>query len=247
MPTVEIETGLPALRELTNITKSLSPEVKLSLTEKGIDIKTVDTSHVAMLIIHMDKAAFPVYHVEPTSIGLDLEKMASVLRLASPESQIKLSIEKERLVVKIGNITRQMTIIDPTGLHDPKIPSFSPTTTLKMKVADILQAIRGSESISDAVTFVADSALGFTIHSEGEQDKIDSHFTASDLSAFVTEEGVTKSMYPLDFLASMVKVMPVEAEVTIGFSTAYPMRAEFTFADGNGTASFMLAPRVSED
>lgn len=60
-------------------------------------------------------------------------------------------------------------------------------------------------------------------------------------------EGGAKAMYPLDFFSAMVRAMPSEGDANIGFGNAYPMKVEFSFADGNGSASFLLAPRVEED
>lgn len=186
MPKVELEIGTPALRELTNVVKSLSSEVMIKLTASGLEIKTMDASHVAMLLVRMDKGAFQTYSVEPVSIGLDFEKLSSVLRLAAPDSKVRLSLEKERLVVKVGNLTRQMAIIDPTGIADPKVPAVTTKTVVGVKVADLLQAVRGSESISDHVTLLV-SEDGFTVHAEGEQDKLDTHLPKGELSKFQVE------------------------------------------------------------
>jgi proliferating cell nuclear antigen len=238
---------MEVLRELVEVVSTLVPEAKLSISKDGVSVKAVDPSHVAMLVLNLNKAAFDEFTGEPTEIGLDIEKLKEVLRLSKPGDLIDLQYDggKSRLVVKVGKVTRHMATIDPAGITDPKVPNVTPPGIAVVKMEELRQGIRGTESISDHVTLALD-AEGFRMHSEGETDKVDMLLPKDGLSRFEMKEAV-KSMYPLDFFSNMVKSITTSQEVTLHIGNEYPLKIEFAVANGKGDAKFLLAPRVEED
>ncbi len=237
---------MEVLRELLEVISAIVNEVKLSVTPEGIDVKAVDTSHVAMLILSLKKTAFEDFSGEPVEIGVDVEKLKGVLRLAKPGDVIDLAYDagKGRLVVAVGKLTRHMSVMDVAGISDPKVPSVNPPCKVVIKTEELRQGIRGSESISDHVTLTLEPDA-FIMHSEGENDKVDLKISKDALTHLEAKE-VAKSMYPLDFFSSMVKALTSADEVTMSIGNAYPLKLEFGFAGGNGDGRFLLAPRVEE-
>ncbi|MGI0068602.1 MAG: DNA polymerase sliding clamp, partial [Thermoplasmata archaeon] len=186
---------------------------------------------------------------EPTGIGIDMEKLKDVLRLAKPGENIDLQYDggKSRLVVKVGKVTRSMSVIDPAGMPEPKVPNVSPPAVAVVSMGEIRQGIRGSESISDHVTIQVEPEI-FSLYSEGETDRVDLHLAKGGpgLSRLESKESV-KSMYPLDFFSAMMKSITSADEVTLHVGNEYPLKVEFAMANGKGSGRFLLAPRVEED
>lgn len=240
---------MEVLRELVEVISTLVTEVKLSVSKDGIDVKAVDPSHVAMLVVSLKKGAFEEFTGEPTEIGLDVEKLKEVLRLSKPGDPIELQFDggKKSLIVKVGRVTRSMSVVDPAGITDPKVPNVTPPGIAVVRMEELRQGIRGSESISDHVTISLDPE-GFTMHSEGETDRVDMRLDkgASGLTKLDVKEAV-KSMYPLDFFSSMVKSITTSPDVTLHVGNEYPLKIDFALADGKGEGRFLLAPRVEED
>ncbi|MCI4349656.1 MAG: DNA polymerase sliding clamp, partial [Thermoplasmata archaeon] len=203
------------LRELVEVIATLVPEVKLSISKDGISVKAVDPSHVAMLVLNLNTGAFEEFTGEPTELGVDIEKFKEILRLSKPGDVIDLQFDggKNRLVVRVGKVTRHMSVIDPAGIADPKVPNVSPPGTAVVRMDELRQGIRGTESISDHVTISLD-AEGFTMFSEGETDRVDMHLAREGLKRLEVKETV-KSMYPLDFFSNMVKSITTSSEVTL--------------------------------
>jgi proliferating cell nuclear antigen len=238
---------MEVLRELVEVISTLVTEVKLTVSKDGIDVKAVDPSHVAMLVLKLNKGAFEEFTGEPTEMGVDVEKLKEVLRLSKVGDVLDLQYDggKNRLVVKVGKVTRHMSIIDPAGITDPKVPNVTPPGVVVVKMEELRQGIRGSESISDHVTLTLDPE-GFTMHSEGETDRVDMRLLKEGLSKLEVKEPV-KSMYPLDFFSSMVKSITTSEDVTLHVGNEYPLKIDFTIADGKGEGRFLLAPRVEEE
>jgi proliferating cell nuclear antigen len=238
---------MEVLRELTEVVSTLVSEVKLSVSKDGIEVKAVDPSHVAMLVLKLQKSAFEEFTGESTEIGLDVEKLKEVLRLSKPTDILDLQYDggKNRLVIKVGKVTRHMSVVDPAGITDPKVPNVTPPATAVVHMEELRQGIRGSESISDHVTLAVD-AEGFSMHSEGETDRVDMHLPKESLAKLEAKEAV-KSMYPLDFFSAMMKSITTAEDVTLHVGNEYPLKIEFSIADNRGSGFFLLAPRVEED
>lgn len=238
---------MEVLRELVEVISTLVSEVKLSVSKDGIEVKAVDPSHVAMLVLKLNKNGFEEFTGEPTELGVDVEKLKEVLRLSKPGDVLDLQYDggKNRLVLKVGKLTRHMAIVDPAGITDPKVPNVSPPGIAVVKMDDLRQGIRASESISDHVTLTLETD-GFTMFSEGETDRVDLKLPKDGLAKLDVKETV-KSMYPLDFFSSMVKSITTSPEVTLHVGNEYPLKLEFGVADGKGEGRFLLAPRVEED
>jgi proliferating cell nuclear antigen len=238
---------MEVLREIVEVISTLVSEVKLGVSKDGVDVKAVDPSHVAMLVLKLNKGAFEEFTGEPTEIGIDVEKLKEVLRLSKPGDVLDLQFDggKNRLVISVGKVTRSMSIVDPAGITDPKVPNVNPPGIAVVKMDELRQGIRGSETISDHVTLMLDPD-GFTMHSEGETDRVDLKIPKEGLPKLEVKEKV-KSMYPLDFFSSMVKSITSSEEVTLHVGNEYPLKIEFAVAGGRGDGRFLLAPRVEED
>lgn len=247
MPTFRARVRMEVLRELVGVVSTLVPEMKLTVSKDGIEVKAVDPSHVAMLVVKLKKDAFEEFQGDATEIGLDLEKVREVLTLTRPGDVLDLSYDaaKGKLVVSVGKLTRVMSVVDPQGISQPKVPSVNPTAKVVLKIDELRQGIRGSESISDHVTLSLD-AESFNLHSEGENDQVNLKIGKEGLTMLDAKEPV-KSMYPLDFFSNMVKSITSAEEVAMAMGTQYPLRLDFTMASGRGEAQFLLAPRVEED
>src|ERR1700683_2261785 len=238
---------MEVLRETVEVISTLVSEVKLTISKDGLEVKAVDPSHVAMLVLKLNKAAFEEFTGEPTEIGIDVEKLKEVLRLSKPGDILDLQYDggKNRLVIHVGKVTRHMSVVDPAGITDPKVPNVSPPGVAVVNMDELRQGIRGSESISDHVTITLDPE-GFTMHSEGETDRVDMKLGKESLAKLEVKETV-KSMYPLDFFSSMVKSITSSDQVTLHVGNEHPHKIEFTVAGGKGEGRFLLAPRVEED
>ncbi|HEV2428926.1 MAG TPA: DNA polymerase sliding clamp, partial [Thermoplasmata archaeon] len=156
---------MDVLRELVEVIATLVPEAKLVVSKDGVSVKAVDPSHVAMLVLTLNKSAFEEFTGESTEIGIDVEKFKEILRLSKPGDLIDLQYDggKNRLVVKVGKVTRHMSVVDPAGITEPKVPNVAPPGVAVVKMDELRQGIRGTESISDHVTLTLDPE-GFTMH-----------------------------------------------------------------------------------
>ncbi len=235
------------LKGLVNIISTLIDEVKFTITSEGMTLKAVDAAHVAMIEMEIGKGAFESYEAEPTEIGLDLDKVKGVLKLASSGDIIRMEQDDThgRLVFKIGNITRRMNLVDTASMNDPKVPQLSLSTDISLKVDELQKGIRAADTISDHITLKAGSGY-FELSCEGDTDSASLRLEGDSLLSINADSDV-QSMFPLDYFSNITKAIPAGTAVRVELDSDYPVKLVFALADGQAKVNYLLAPRIESD
>ncbi|MCL5677972.1 MAG: proliferating cell nuclear antigen (pcna) [Candidatus Thermoplasmatota archaeon] len=232
------------LKQIVDVISTLVDEAKFNVDADGISLKAVDPAHVAMVEMSLGKQAFEEFAGEDTELGIDLEKLREILKLAHSGDMVKMehNEDKNQLIVKIGDVTRRMSLVDTAGMSDPKVPNIDLPTTIKLKAEELNYGIRASESVSDHIALVADDDY-FEMSSEGDSDSVDFRLPKEKLIT-LESKGKVRSLFPLDYFSNMAKAISGGSEVKINLGNNYPVKLEFDIADGNGHVKYLLAPRV---
>jgi len=235
------------LKEFVDVLSTLVDETKVNATKEGISVRAVDPAHVAMVDLSLDRAAFESYKSDDQELGLDLDKVKEVLRLAKMGDVIDLRYDedKNKLVLIVGNITRRMALVDTAGMSDPKVPNLNLPAKLTIRVEELRQGIRASENVSDHIALTV-SPEGFTMQGEGDTDSVDLKLGKDFLDELDSKEQV-RSMFPLDYFANMIKAITSAPSVTMYLGNDYPVKLEFAIGGGKGKVKYLLAPRIESD
>ena len=235
------------LKEIVDVVSTLVDEVKFNVGTDAVVVKAVDPAHVAMVDLSLDRSAFDAYKADDGEIGVDMDKMKEILRLAKSGDVISMAHDedKNRLVVSVGNTTRRMALVDTAGMSDPKVPSLNLPAKLTIRTDELRQGIRASESISDHIALKASNS-GFEIASEGDTDNV-SHVVPKELLEDLQVKDSVRSLFPLDYFSNMVKSIGTATTVTLYLGSDYPVKMEFKIAGGKGEVRYLLAPRIESD
>lgn len=232
------------LKEITDVISTLVDEAKFNLAPDTLTVRAVDPAHVAMADVTIEKGAFEEFKAAEGELGLDLDKIKEVLRLARAGDVISLEHDEDRnrLVVQVGNITRHMALVDTAGMSDPKVPNLDLPAKLVVRTDELRQGIKASESVSDHIALLA-RPEGFEMVSEGDADTVRLDLPKDLLDELQCKEKV-RSLFPLDYFSNMVKAISSAPTVTILLGNDYPVRLEFSLAENNVKSIFLLAPRI---
>jgi proliferating cell nuclear antigen len=235
-----------ALKSIIDTTSILVDEVKFRISNEGIYLTAVDPAHVGMIDLKLKKEAFEEFEADDTELGMDLEKIKSIMNLASPKDIVTLSYEKDdnRLTVKINNLTRKISLLDTTGMTDSKIPSLDLPAKVVVNASELARGIKASEAISDHILISADSE-NFELVAEGDTDIVNLKLPKDSLTSLECKEKV-KSLFSLDYFSDMIKVVKSK-DVQLSLGTDYPIKIEFDIAEGNGHTMYLLAPRIESE
>lgn len=235
------------LKSVLEAASPLVDEIKLRITPEGLSIRTVDPAHVAMVDISVGAKAFQEYKATDLELGVDLDKLKEILALGSGEEVITLEFKEDqnRLVLSMANLVRRMSVIDPSGMPDPKVPNLNLPNKVRVKTSELLQGIKASKSISDHLALIADDA-SFEVVAEGDQDTVNLKLSKNQLVELKATER-TKSLFSLDYFSNLVKAADGSEAIQLSLGSDYPVRIEFDIAEGNGHVTYLLAPRIENE
>lgn len=235
---------LNILKEIVDTALILVPEAKFNIDGNGLVTKAVDPSRIAMVSIEVGKDAFEEYEAKENTLGVDLEKLKETLKLGSSDESVTLDWDKDAnvLVLKIGNLTRKMPLIDAGGMPDPKMPELDLPAKVTLSVEEIKKGVAAAKSISDNISMKI-SEDGFDLSSRAEgADQANLHLPKDALIDADVKESA-RSTYPLEQFSKMVGTIK-SPNVTIRLGTDYPLDILFEMAGGMGKGRYLLAPRV---
>ncbi|MDD4669349.1 MAG: DNA polymerase sliding clamp, partial [Candidatus Methanomethylophilus sp.] len=203
------------LKGLVYIVSTLVDEVKFTISPEQMSLKAIDPAHVAMIEINVGAKAFVSYEATDSEIGLDLDKVKSVLKLAGPSDNIVMEHDEAqgRLIFRIGNITRRMSLVDTSSMNDPKVPQINLSASVQVGIDQLQKGIRAAESISDHIALEADPE-GFELSCEGDTDMANLRVPVAELKGLKADTKVS-SLYPLDYFSNIVKAIPAGTVVDV--------------------------------
>ena len=109
---------------------------------------------------------------------------------------------------------------------------------------DLKRAVKAAEKVSD---YMSMGIMGdtFFMEADGDTDNVRLEMTKDQLIEI--KPGDAKSLFSLDYLSDMSKILGKASEITIDIGKDYPLKIRFKIAEGHGDVSYMLAPRVESE
>ncbi len=223
----------------------------INISEKGVSVKAMDPSHVAMVDLNMPAGAFTEYTCEKSMpIRINLTDLNRFMKRGSAGDSLELSLDQKLNKMKIkfksksGKSRRTFSLGLLTEDEEEEVPSpkldFDSKFSLK---ADALQrAIKDAQIVGDYITFTISDEL-LTLEASG--DSGDVTIEVEELTELTTK-GKQSAMYSLEYLVDIIKAGSVSQIVTVEFSTEMPLKFEFPLIN-EGKITYLLAPRVEEE
>lgn len=221
---------------------ALIDEGTFEFDEKGMALKAMDPSQIAMVDFEMPKKAFKAYEVkEKQSLGIDFSELSKVMRRARPEDVITMELKGNKLEIVFSSKTTRkfvLPLIDATA--HPNKPKIEFDVTIKMAANELKEVLADVELVSNYIIFTA-SQKELVITSESESGKAEINFPKSALLEMKAKEAA-RAMYPLEYLKNMTKNTDVTTVVEVDLKKDNPMKMEY--AIGDGKIVYFLAPRI---
>ncbi|MHB8633630.1 MAG: proliferating cell nuclear antigen (pcna) [Thermoplasmatota archaeon] len=235
------------LRTMLDAVAPLVDEARIQLTPEGLSLKAVDPAHVAMVELSVGKKAFVDFKATEMDMGVDLDKLKDILKLAGAQDVLELEYKEDahRLVFRIGHITRRMALVDTANMGDPKVPNLNLPNMVSVLAGELKQGIRASEAVSDHIALVAEGKV-FELIADGDTDQVHLRLEGDELVTIQAPEK-SRSLFSLDYFSNMAKVVGDQTPITLHLGTDYPVKMEFDIADGGGHIVYLLAPRIESE
>ena len=237
------------LRATLDSVSVLVDECKIHLTDEGIEIRAVDPANVGMVDLRLDATAFESYETDGGIIGVNLSRLEEFASMADSGQLINLELDEEtrKLHVQIDGLEGTLALIDPDSIRqEPDLPDLDLPATVVLEGRDIDRAVTAADMVSDHIALgVETDDEVFYVDAEGDTDDVHFELGRDDLIDLVA--GDAHSLFSLDYLKDMNKAIPKDAEIEMELGEEFPVKMHFDIAEGDGTVTYMLAPRIQSD
>jgi proliferating cell nuclear antigen len=227
---------------------TLVDEAKFKLTKEGISVRAVDPANVAMVAFDLNAKAFETFEASESEIGVDLIRLTDILGMTSKDDKIELNLNEEtrKLEIRTGGLAYTLSLLDPTSIRkEPKVPNLELPAKIVLNGAELKRAVKAAEKVSDHMALgVKDKT--FFVEAEGDLDKVRLDIPQSSLVSLQATSDV-RSLFSLDYLNDLSKSLGKAERVNIDLGTDYPVKLTFNIAAGNGTVTYLLAPRIESE
>ncbi|MDP3564920.1 MAG: DNA polymerase sliding clamp [Methanoregula sp.] len=217
------------------------------ITPEGWNTLVVDTANVAMTLANMPKGQFEEFAgEEKTEIGMDMAKWKNVLDvMKDPKCTITIECPKDsgKIHITDGKYAYKIALLDVNTVRKrPTQPNISLPAAIVIDAKEFHDTIKALGVIGDKAHFTT-CKEGLTLETEGDTDNLRKVLAAMDGSKI--PEAPISSIFSLDYLRDISKAMKEAGTITVHLGQDHPVRVDFEI-DGI-EASFLVAPRISED
>ena len=228
---------------------ALFEECHLRYDEDGIRLSAIDAATVASVEIRLDGDAFEVLEATEGHVGVDLDRLQDVVKMADRGQLIQFALDAEtrKLHVRIDELEYTLAVIDPETIRSPPDrPSgdFEFTGRVVTDAAAFERAVKAADMVSDHLALgIDDAEEAFYVEASGDTDDVSLALSAEDLVELTP--GEAHSIYSLEYLLAIERALPGDLELDLRLGTEQPLEVESAFADGAGSVEYLLAPRIS--
>jgi len=240
------------LREALAALLAISDSGRLNISPEAMSVRMTDPANVALINFKLEFEAFEHYDFSPpeyapdyVQVGLDFQKLASVLAIPSAEFvTISLTSQSNRLALQLDGLSYSLDLFDPSIMRkEPQVPELELPAKVSLFFEDWYKAIRAAEKVGDVVLVRVDES-GLVLEAEGDSDKLTASFPASLLMDFTPAE--VASRFALGYLSVLSKAARAAyaSQLWLALGRDMPIEIQFHIAEGKGHVVYWLAPRV---
>merc|ERR1711862_1051860 len=78
-------------KKVVDAMKDLCKDVNFDCSEKGMQVQSMDSSHVALVSLLLRESAFEDFKCDrPTSLGMNVDSLAKIFKMCGPNDSLKL-------------------------------------------------------------------------------------------------------------------------------------------------------------
>jgi proliferating cell nuclear antigen len=244
---LNVTARLDLMSKILDTLKAVVEDAKFDFKENSLHIRVVDHSHVAMIQMDIDSAAFDTWELDESSVAFELGVIRDIVGIGSPDEMLNLKTDSGSgmLHAKLGNVKGDIRTIDPSTITVPSLPPLKPQCKVHLSGKDFIRILRAAKLGGDMMTLaVKDNE--FIVTASGPSNSIQVFFEKDDLQLLEFDQPA-HSQYSIGYLHPLNKVVGDVDTLEIGFGENYPLSINFTFYNGAVEVQYFLAPRVEGD
>jgi len=247
------------LKKVVDAMKDLCKDVNFDCSEKGIQVQSMDSSHVALVSLLLRESAFSDFKCDrATSLGMNVDSLGKIFKMCGPSDSLKLRWQNEADTVnfqcesgeddRIADFELKLMQIESEHME---IPEQEYKVVVKMPSAEFLKVCRDLKEFGETMQIQAskdgirfsvagDVGTGNVVLKPREAEKPEDRVTLK------VNEAVTAT-FALRYLVTFAKAAPLCSTVELGLGPDSPLSVKYELENAeNGYMQFYLAPKIDE-
>jgi proliferating cell nuclear antigen len=247
------------LKKVVDAMKDLCKDVNFECSEKGIEVQSMDSSHVALVSVLLREAAFSDFKCDrAASLGMNVDSLGKIFKMVSAGDALKLRWQDGADTVsfqcesgdddRIAEFDLKLMQIESEHMEIPeqqykvitKLPSneFQKICRDLKEFGETMQMRASKEGITFSVQ--GDIGTGNVMLKPRESEKPEERVTLT------VHEPVTAT-FALRYLVNFAKAAPLCSTVELGMGPDAPLMVKYHLESAdNGHMQFYLAPKIDE-
>lgn len=243
-------------KSISSTMMTVVDEAHFEANNEGLQFRSMDPSHVALIDISCPAVAFEKYEcISPIKFGFRVSDFAKVIKRAGPNDSIDLSLQNDSMlnVKTSGSYTRnyKLKLIENNSGSSTPLPKLNYDSKLVMAPSILDRILSDMEVVNSKVTmettkenlhqvvFSTDSELG------NGQVIIDDKSSIENLNEISVLEP-SKATYSTEFITRIIKSVGQSCQtVTAEYSTNKPLKLVFALPNAV-KIEFFMAPRIED-
>merc|ERR1712014_452391 len=246
-------------KKVADSIKELCKDVNFDCSEKGIQVQSMDSSHVALVSLLLRESAFAEFKCErPASLGMNVDSLAKILKMCSPNDSLKL-----RWQSGADNVSFQCEGGDEDRIADfdlklmqiesehMEIPEQQYKVVAKLPSSEFLRICRDLKEFGETISVNAskegikfsvqgDIGTGNVLLKPRESDKPEERVQ-------LTVPEPVNATFALRYLVTFSKAAPLSGSVELGLGPDAPLLVKYVLESADkGHMQFYLAPKIDE-
>jgi len=247
------------LKKVVDSIKDLCKDVNFDCSEKGLQVQSMDSSHVALVSLLLRESAFAEFKCErPTSLGMNVDSLAKILKMCSPNDSLKVRWQSGADNVnfqceggdddRIADFDLKLMQIESEHMEIPeqqyKVVARLPSAEFQRICRDLKEfgETMHVKASKEGITFSVkgDVGAGNVMLKPRESEK------PEDKVTLTVHEPVTAT-FALRYLVNFSKAAPLCGSVELGLGPDAPLLVKYDLENAeNGYMQFYLAPKIDE-
>jgi len=247
------------LKKVVDAMKDLCKDVNFDCSEKGLQVQSMDSSHVALVSLLLRESAFSEFKCDrPASLGMNVDSLGKILKMCGPSDSLKLRWATDADVVsfqcesgeddRIADFELKLMQIESEHME---IPEQHYKVVAKLPSAEFQKICRDLKEFGETMQVKA-SKEGITFSVQGDMGA--GNVMLKPREAEKPEEKVTLTVhepvaatFALRYLVNFAKAAPLCGTVELGLGPDAPLLVRYNLENAdNGHMQFYLAPKIDE-
>lgn len=242
-----------SVRFINNVFTAIShvmTDVNITVNGYGLSINGMDSAHVSMIELFLEKSDFLEWEIESEEIyGLNLKILCKILSVGKEDDTVCFNFNKDTIDLTLQNKTRTIEFeiklfnIDMETLGSPDIDYITTMNLTPKRYNEILDEL--GVVMPDSLTIKVLSKNNLHVETDGELGKTKMELHDAETIKIFSGEHVYQNRFAYHFMNRLKKLSDISDLLEISIGEDMPIKLVYRLTE-NSYVNYVVAPKIED-